>query len=109
MTIRMKNLERLTLAEMKEFVTTNCRVDWSAPEGAAVYGGWEVFGEERLQRWAEISASHISAPIGELSEDSGECTAHAGKDGRGTCGWTPFIKDSTMDSQVCITSSPQTR
>src|SRR5690348_15753087 len=37
MTIRMKNLERLTLAEMKEFVTTNRHVGWSAVEGAAVY------------------------------------------------------------------------
>ena len=38
MTIRMKNLERLSLAEMKEFVTTNRHVGWSAVEGAAVYG-----------------------------------------------------------------------
>src|ERR1700756_940485 len=38
MTIRMENLERLSLAEMKEFVTTNRHVGWSAVEGAAVYG-----------------------------------------------------------------------
>jgi hypothetical protein len=38
MTIRMKNLERLSLAEMKEFVTTNRHVGWSAVEAAAVYG-----------------------------------------------------------------------
>ena len=38
MTIRMKNLERLSLAEMKEFVTTNRQVGWSAPERAAAYG-----------------------------------------------------------------------
>ena len=38
MTIRMKNLERLSLAEMKEFVTTNRHVRWSAVEGGAVYG-----------------------------------------------------------------------
>lgn len=37
MTIRMKNLERLTLAEMKEFVTTSRQVDWSMPEQASVY------------------------------------------------------------------------
>ena len=38
MTIRMKNLERLTLAEMQEFVTTNRQVGWSALERASVYG-----------------------------------------------------------------------
>jgi hypothetical protein len=38
MTIRMKNLERLSLAEMKEFVATNRHVDWTAPDRAAVYG-----------------------------------------------------------------------
>jgi len=38
MTIRMKNLERLTLAEMKEFVTTNRHVGWSALERESVYG-----------------------------------------------------------------------
>ena len=38
MTIRMKNLERLSIAEMKEFVTTNRHVGWSAVEAAAVYG-----------------------------------------------------------------------
>jgi hypothetical protein len=38
MTIRMKNLERLTLAEMKEFVTTNRHVGWSAVERESVYG-----------------------------------------------------------------------
>jgi hypothetical protein len=38
MTIRMKNLERLSLAEMKEFVTTNRHVGWSAVEAAPVYG-----------------------------------------------------------------------
>src|SRR5260370_3070694 len=38
MTIRMKNLERLSLAEMKEFVTTNRHVGWSAVEGGAIYG-----------------------------------------------------------------------
>jgi hypothetical protein len=38
MTIRMKNLERLTLAEMKEFVTTNRQIGWSAVERESVYG-----------------------------------------------------------------------
>ena len=38
MTIRMRNLERLTLAEMKEFVTTNRQLGWSAAEAEAVYG-----------------------------------------------------------------------
>jgi hypothetical protein len=37
MTIRMRNLERLTLAEMKEFVTTNRQVNWSVAERAGVY------------------------------------------------------------------------
>lgn len=34
----MKNLERLSLAEMKEFVSTNRQVGWSAVEAGAVYG-----------------------------------------------------------------------
>jgi hypothetical protein len=38
MTIRMEHLERLTLAEMKEFVTTNREVAWSVPERDAAYG-----------------------------------------------------------------------
>ena len=38
MTIRTENLERLSLAEMKEFVTTNRQVVWSAVERAGVYG-----------------------------------------------------------------------
>src|SRR5690242_18512253 len=38
MTIRMKNLEGLSLAEMQEFVTTNRHVGWSAVEPGAVYG-----------------------------------------------------------------------
>ena len=38
MTIRMENLERLTLAEMKEFVTTNREVAWSVPERDSTYG-----------------------------------------------------------------------
>jgi hypothetical protein len=37
MTIRMKNLERLTLAEMQEFVTTNRQVGWSVPEWEPAY------------------------------------------------------------------------
>src|ERR1041385_4871490 len=38
MTIRMKNLDRLTLAEMKEFVTTHRHVGWSLPDRASAYG-----------------------------------------------------------------------
>jgi hypothetical protein len=37
MTIRMSNLERLTLAEMEEFVTTSRQVTWSAVEPGSVY------------------------------------------------------------------------
>jgi len=37
MMIRMKNLESLTLAEMKEFVITNRQVGWSALERESVY------------------------------------------------------------------------
>jgi hypothetical protein len=37
MTIRMSNLERLTLAEMEEFVTTSEQVTWSAVEPGSVY------------------------------------------------------------------------
>jgi hypothetical protein len=38
MTIRMDNLERLGLAEMEEFLTTNRHVTWSAVEGESTYG-----------------------------------------------------------------------
>src|SRR5579883_1186822 len=38
MTIRMKNLDQLTLVEMKEFISTNRHVGWSAVERGAVYG-----------------------------------------------------------------------
>jgi hypothetical protein len=37
MTIRMSNLERLTLGEMAEFVTTSRRVTWSAVDTGSVY------------------------------------------------------------------------
>jgi hypothetical protein len=37
MTIRMSNLERLTLVEMEEFVTTSRQVTWSAVEPGSVY------------------------------------------------------------------------
>jgi hypothetical protein len=37
MTIRMSNLERLTLAEMEEFVTTSRQVTWSAVDPGSVY------------------------------------------------------------------------
>lgn len=38
MTIRMKNLERLTLEEMQEFAKTNRQVVWSAEERESAYG-----------------------------------------------------------------------
>jgi hypothetical protein len=38
MTIRMSNLEQLTLAEMEEFVTTSRPVTWSPVEPGSVYG-----------------------------------------------------------------------
>jgi hypothetical protein len=37
MTIRMNNLEQLTLAEMEEFVTNNRHVSWSAIKAESVY------------------------------------------------------------------------
>ena len=37
MTIRMSNLEQLTLAEMEEFVATSRHVTWSAVEPGSVY------------------------------------------------------------------------
>jgi hypothetical protein len=37
MILRMDNLERLTLAEMEEFVTSNPHVGWSVPERESVY------------------------------------------------------------------------
>jgi hypothetical protein len=36
MTIRMSNLEQLTLAEMEEFVATSRHVTWSAVEPGSV-------------------------------------------------------------------------
>ena len=38
MTIRMRNLERLSLAEMQEFVATHRHVAWSVAERESVYG-----------------------------------------------------------------------
>ena len=38
MQIRMSNLERLTLAEMVEFVASNQGIDWQATDQQAVYG-----------------------------------------------------------------------
>ena len=37
MIIRMENLERLTLAEMQEFLTSHQRLHWPAPERGSVY------------------------------------------------------------------------
>ena len=38
MTIRMRNLERLTLAEMQEFVTTDRQVGWTVTDRESAYG-----------------------------------------------------------------------
>lgn len=38
MIIRMNNLERLTLAEMEEFVAGNDQVDWTVVKGESLYG-----------------------------------------------------------------------
>ena len=51
MHIRMSNLERLTLAEMTEFVASNQGVDWQATEQQAVYGFMEkVLRNQRYSR-----------------------------------------------------------
>ena len=51
MTIRMENLERLTLAEMKEFVTANRQVAWSAEERESAYGLIErIFKAQQYRR-----------------------------------------------------------
>jgi hypothetical protein len=53
MTIRMRNLERLTLAEMKDFVTTHRHVDWSVAERESVYECIE--GVLKAQRYRRLS------------------------------------------------------
>ena len=51
MHMRMSNLERLTLAEMTEFVASNQGVDWQATEQQAVYGFIErVLKNQRYSR-----------------------------------------------------------
>ena len=51
MHIRMSNLERLTLAEMSEFVASNQGVDWQTTEQQAVYGFIErVLKNQRYSR-----------------------------------------------------------
>lgn len=51
MNIRMGNMERLTLAEMREFVFSNQRVELKALEPAAVYGFAErVLKQQRYGR-----------------------------------------------------------
>jgi hypothetical protein len=51
MHIRMSNLERLTLAEMAEFVASNQGVDWQATEQHAAYGFIErVLKHQRYSR-----------------------------------------------------------
>jgi hypothetical protein len=55
MHIRMSNLERLTLAEMAEFVASNQGVDWQATEQQAVYGFIE--GVLKNQRYSRLRKS----------------------------------------------------
>lgn len=56
MTIRMSNLERLTLAEMAEFVTTSWHVGWAAVGPDAVYGLIERVLEK--QQYRRLSKGH---------------------------------------------------
>src|SRR5882672_61648 len=54
MAIRTSNLERLTLAEMEEFVATNRHVTWSAVGPEPVYGliegGLKAHQDRRLRK-----------------------------------------------------------
>jgi hypothetical protein len=62
MHIRMSNLERLTVAEMEEFVSSNRGIDCSVIEGAAAYG----FIERVLtaQLWFSEIVSRRESPTG---------------------------------------------
>lgn len=53
MTIRMNNLERLTLAEMQEFVKTNRQVSWSVVKGEKVY--WLIEQVLKGQQYRHLS------------------------------------------------------
>lgn len=66
MTIRMKNLERLSLTEMKEFLTTNGQLSWSVPEQESVYG----FIERALkaQQYRRLSKGHKGIVKGFLTK-----------------------------------------
>jgi hypothetical protein len=69
MTIRMENLERLTLAEMKEFVTTNREVAWSAPERDSAYGLIE--GVLKAQTYRRLSKGQKGIVRGFLGKVTG--------------------------------------
>ena len=56
MNIRMKNLERLTVAEMQEFVATNRQVGWSVPERESAYGLIERV--LKAQQYRRLSKGH---------------------------------------------------
>ena len=62
MHIRMSNLERLTLAEMAEFVASNQGVDWQPTEQLAVYGFIEtVLKNQRYSRLRKSQRSVVRA------------------------------------------------
>jgi hypothetical protein len=62
MHIRMSNLERLTLAEMVEFVASNQGVDWQATEQQAIYGFIErVLNNQRYSRLRKSQRGMVRA------------------------------------------------
>jgi hypothetical protein len=62
MDIRMSNLERLTLAEMAEFVASNQGVDWRATDQQAVYGLIErVLSNQRYSRLCKSQRGIVRA------------------------------------------------
>ena len=56
MIIRMENLERLTLAEMEEFLTSHRRLHWPAPERESVYALMERV--LKAQHYRRLSKRH---------------------------------------------------
>jgi hypothetical protein len=68
MTIRMENLEQLTLAEMKEFMTTNREVAWSAPERDSAYGLIErVLKAQRYRRLSKGQKGIVRGFLGKVT------------------------------------------
>ena len=61
-------MERLTLAEMKEFVTTNRQVGWSVVERESVYGLIERAGAPASTVGAAEISRSLSSLRGELAE-----------------------------------------